>query len=103
MVGARGVVVTAAGGVAERVIGVIYPLEFLGAGWTFRGVGGNAVGVGFERLSVILLSPERGALVECESILFVCIPDLLLGCAGGYLKDRIWTCLGDVGKLSFRT
>lgn len=51
MVGARGVVVAAARGVAERVVGVVYLLEFFGAGGAFGGVGGDAVGVGFERLS----------------------------------------------------
>lgn len=45
---ACGVVVPAAGCVREGVVGVVYLLEFLGAGGAFGGVGGDAVGVRFE-------------------------------------------------------
>lgn len=44
---AGGVVVAAAGGVREGEVGVVYLLEFFGAGGAFGGVGGDAVGVGF--------------------------------------------------------
>ena len=45
MVGASRVVVAPARAVREGVVGVVYLLEFLGAGRAFRGVGGDAVGV----------------------------------------------------------
>jgi hypothetical protein len=48
VVDACGVVVAAAGGVGERIIGVVYLLEFAGALGAFGGVGGYAVGVGAE-------------------------------------------------------
>ena len=51
LVGARGVVVAAARGVGEGVVGVVYLLEFLGARGALRGVGGDAVRVGFQGLS----------------------------------------------------
>ena len=53
MVGACGVVVAPARGIGEGVVGVIYLLKFLGASWALRGVGGDAVGMGFESLSTI--------------------------------------------------
>lgn len=43
----RGVVIASAGGIAERVIGVVYYLEALGAGGALGAVGGDAVGVVF--------------------------------------------------------
>ena len=52
VVRARGVVVSAAGGVRERVVGVVDLLEGLCAGGAFGRVGGDAVGVRFEGLSV---------------------------------------------------
>ena len=52
MVDSGGVVVAAAGRVGEGVVGVVYALEFLGAGGAFGGVGGDAVRVGFQGLSV---------------------------------------------------
>lgn len=51
MEGAGGVVVFAAGGVGEGVVGVVYELEFAGSFCAFWRVGGNAVGVGFESCS----------------------------------------------------
>lgn len=48
---AGGVVVAPAGGVGECIVGVVYFLEFLCAGSALGGVGGDAVGVGFEGLS----------------------------------------------------
>jgi hypothetical protein len=42
-----GVVVAAAGGVRERVVGVVYYLELAGSFRAFWGVGGDAVGMGF--------------------------------------------------------
>lgn len=56
--GAGGVVVSAAGGVGEGVVGVVYLLEALGASGAFRGVGGNTVRVVFEGCS-----KERSAAV----------------------------------------
>lgn len=53
MVCACGVVVSAARGVGEGVVGVVYLLEFLGTGRAFWGVGCYAVGVGFQGLSVL--------------------------------------------------
>lgn len=52
MVGPRGVVVAAAGGVRQRVVGVVYLLEALCAEGALGAVGGDAVGVVFEGLSV---------------------------------------------------
>ena len=43
MVGSRGVVVAATGGVGEGVVGVIYELEFAGSFGAFWGVGRDAV------------------------------------------------------------
>lgn len=52
MEGVAGYVVFAAAGcVRQGVVGVVDLLEFLGAGWAFGGVGGNAVGVVAEGLS----------------------------------------------------
>lgn len=45
MVDACCIIVAAAGGVGERVVGVVNLLEFAGALDTFGGVGGYAVGV----------------------------------------------------------
>lgn len=45
---ARYVVVSAPRGVREGVVGVVYLLEFLGAGAAFRAVGGDAIRVVFE-------------------------------------------------------
>jgi hypothetical protein len=42
-----GVVVSAAGGLREGVVGVVYELEFAGSFGAFWGVGGDAVGVCF--------------------------------------------------------
>jgi hypothetical protein len=47
VVDACGVVVSAAGGLREGVVGVVYELEFAGSFGTLWGVGGDAVGVGF--------------------------------------------------------
>ena len=47
MVDACGVVVSAAGGLGEGVVGVVYELEFAGSFGAFWRVGGDAVGVGF--------------------------------------------------------
>ena len=60
MVGTRGIVVAAAGGLREGVVGVIYLLEFLGAGGAFGGVGGDAVGVGFQCLSGVRMGMSGG-------------------------------------------
>ena len=46
--------------VGEGVVGVVDLLEFLGAGWTFGGVGGDAVGVVAEGLSGRKRSERRG-------------------------------------------
>lgn len=63
MEGVAGYVVFAAAGcVRQGVVGVVDLLEFLGAGWAFGGVGGNAVGV------------------VAEGLFLVSIADLLLGC-----------------------
>lgn len=51
LVGARGVVVAAAGGVREGVVGVVYLLEALCVDGALGAVGGDAVGVVFEGLS----------------------------------------------------
>ena len=51
LVGARAVVVAAARGVRERVVGVVYLLEALCAGGAFGAVCGDAVGVVLEGLS----------------------------------------------------
>lgn len=48
MVDARGVVVLAARGFRQSVVGVVYELEFAGSFVAFGGVGGDAVGVRFE-------------------------------------------------------
>lgn len=45
--GAGLVVFAAAGWVGEGVVGVVDFLEFLGSGWSFGGVGGDSIGVGF--------------------------------------------------------
>ena len=50
MVGTCGVVVAATGRVREGIICIVDLLELLRAGWAFGGVGGDAVGVGFECL-----------------------------------------------------
>ena len=55
MVGACGVVVSTAGGVGEREVGVVYELEFAGSFGAFWGIGWDAVGVGFEGCSEELL------------------------------------------------
>lgn len=47
MEGARGVVVFAAGGVGECVVGVVYLLEFARSGGSFGRVLGYAVWMGF--------------------------------------------------------
>ena len=47
MIGAGRIVVSSARGFGEGVVGIIYLLEFLSAGGTFRGVGGDAVRVRF--------------------------------------------------------
>lgn len=70
--GARGVVLAPPAGVGERVVGVVYGLELLCAGGALGGVGGDAVGVGF------------------EGGFFVGIADLLLGCCGGDFEDSVW-------------
>jgi len=51
MIDACGVVVFAARGVGECIVGVVYDLEFAGSLGTFWRVGGDAVGVGFESCS----------------------------------------------------
>lgn len=48
MVGACGVVVAAPRGVGEGEVGIVYELEFAGSLTAFGGLGGDAVGVGFE-------------------------------------------------------
>ena len=55
MVDACRVVVPTASGVGEGKVGVVYELEFAGSFGAFWGVGGDAVGVGFECCSVRLL------------------------------------------------
>ena len=55
MVCACGVVVSTAGGVRKREVGVVYELEFAGSFGAFWGVGWDAVGVGFEGCSGELL------------------------------------------------
>lgn len=56
VVDAGGVVVAAAGWVGECVIGVVYDLEFARPFGAFWGVGGDAVGVGFQGCSERVLS-----------------------------------------------
>jgi len=51
VVGACRVVVSTAGGVGEREVGVVYELEFAGSFGAFWGIGWDAVGVGFEGCS----------------------------------------------------
>lgn len=46
--GTSGVVVTTACGVREGVVGVVDVLEFPGAGWSLRGVGGDSIRVGLQ-------------------------------------------------------
>lgn len=70
----RDVVFMPPSGVGEGVVGVVYELEFAGAGGAFGGVGGDAVGVRF----------EGGA--------FVGVADLLLGCGGGDVEDGVCEC-----------
>lgn len=53
MIRAGRVVIASAGGIAKSVVGVVYLLKFRRAGWTFRGVGGDTVGVGFQSLSEV--------------------------------------------------
>ena len=55
MVCACGVIILPARGVGECVVCVVYELEFTGSCWSFGGVGGDAVGVGFESGSTDLL------------------------------------------------
>lgn len=46
--GAGLVVFAAAGRVGEGVVGVVDLLELLRSGWSFWGVGGDSIGVGFQ-------------------------------------------------------
>jgi hypothetical protein len=81
VVGACGVVVSTAGGIREREVGVIYELEFAGSFGAFWGIGWDAVGVGFEGCSRELLvttSKEDGGEVP-----FIGISNLLRCCCGG--------------------
>jgi len=82
MVDAGGVVVAAAGGLGECVVGVVYELEFSGSFGAFGGVGGDAVGVAFECRSRMLL-----ANVELEKIdrtgMSMCSSNPLCSVAGG--------------------
>lgn len=56
MVYTCGVVVLAASGVGEGIVGVVYELEFTGAFLSFGGAFWNAVGVSFECCSGVLLA-----------------------------------------------
>jgi hypothetical protein len=47
-VGTGGVVVFAAGGITEDIVGIVYLLELLCAGGAGRVIVGDSVGVGFE-------------------------------------------------------
>jgi hypothetical protein len=87
-VGAGRVVVAAAGGVAEGIVGIIYLLEFLGSGKAFRRVGGDAVGVVFECCSAIGSEGWWGTGREGD-VLFVGISDLLLACFDVDLQRRV--------------
>lgn len=57
---ACGIVVSAARGLGEGIIGVVYDLEFSSSFSTFWGVGGDAVGVGFECSSGEVLGMCQG-------------------------------------------
>ena len=83
MVCACRVVVLAARGVGEGVVGVVYLLEFFGPGRAFWGVRCYAVGVGFQGLPVfegeVLVTGFRnwGAVEDLyRCLLFVGIADL---------------------------
>lgn len=67
MIGARRVIVATTGCVAEGEVSVVYKLKFASSFCAFWGVGGDAVGVGFERCSGSLVSwclKERGGKVK---------------------------------------
>jgi hypothetical protein len=89
-VAAGGVVVGAAGGVGEGVVGVVYLLEFLGAGGAFGGIGRDSVGVVFQGLSERMGQSDGGGVSEGKGgVLFIRISDLLLGCCGRDFEDCI--------------
>jgi hypothetical protein len=88
LVAAGGVVVAAACGVRERIVGVIYLLETLCARDALRTVGSDAVGVVLERLPTVVSKGSVGW--RGTNILLVRIADLLLRCLVADLEDLIW-------------
>jgi len=93
---ARGVVVAAPAGVREGVVGVVDLLEFLRAAGAFGRVGGDAVGVVAEGLSMGVSSSSAGVCsggggwwVPVVDALLVGIADLLLGRFGVELERGV--------------
>lgn len=65
---ALGVVVSAAGGVGEGVVGVVDELELAGAGVALRGVGWDAVRVSFQRGAEEEQIVSWGVVTFCKAI-----------------------------------
>jgi hypothetical protein len=87
-IGAGSIVVAAASGVAECIVGVVYLLEFLGSRNALGGVGRDAVGVVLQGCSMDLLV-GYGGMSKARNVLLVGIPDLLLCRFGVYLQRGI--------------
>lgn len=88
MVGTCGIIVSTARGVGERIVGVVYYLEFLGPFSAFWGVGGYTVGMCPQSFpgSFVSFTFWRGPL---RDVLLICIADLLLSSRGGYSQGSV--------------
>ena len=88
---AGGVIVESACRIRKGIVGVVYLLEFLCTGWALWWVWRNAIGMGFQGLS-ILKCQKCEWTTRGDIWLFVGISNLLLGGLWRYVENCICFC-----------